>query len=153
MGSGSRGYTLRISEHLFRLIAESLRLHSNETLKLHTLTSFVEDRVNATTTLESHELETVRDHFKAIPTKGTVSLHVSLTGACIDSLEGAQKRLSAQLGSRLIVADLISLLMFDYFVDRNVIRILQRIGLDEPSNKSDELPASDSHRENVIRLR
>ena len=55
MDADSRGYTLDISEHLFRLTTESLRIHSNETKAYQTLENLVDARTGDLSRINDHD--------------------------------------------------------------------------------------------------
>lgn len=153
MSGDSRGYALNISEHLFHLTTESLRLHSNETKRYQTLASLVNARAAHSCKMEEHDPETIRDHLVTIPTKGDIRIYLSISRSSADSLVEAKKRLGDQLGSNLTVGDALSILLFDYVVERKATRVLERLGLDEPKGKCGEPNANESQDVNVLRLK
>lgn len=153
MSGDSRGYALDISEHLFHLTTESLRLRSNETKRYQTLASLVNSRVAFSCKMEEHDPEIIRDHLVTIPTKGDIRIYLSISRSSADSLVEAKKRLGSQIGSNLTVGDALSILLFDYVVEQKATRVLERLGLDEPKGKCAEANANESQDENVVRLK
>ncbi len=153
MSGDSRGYALDISEHLFHLTTESLRLRSNETRRYQTLASLVNARAAYSSKMKEHDPETIRDHLVTIPTKGDIRIYLSISRSSADSLVEAKKRLGDQIGSNLTVGDALSILLFDYVVEQKATRILERLGLDEQKGKCVESNANESQDENVLRLK
>ncbi len=72
-GQAMRGYTLDVSEYLFRLTTESLRIHSNQTRRYQSLGNLVNARATAGAAgaIEQHDVETLRNvvaaHGRSIP--------------------------------------------------------------------------------------
>src|SRR3546814_20631020 len=65
-GQAMRGYTLDVSEYLFRLTTESLRIHSNQTRRYQSLGNIVNARATAGAAgaIEQHDAETPRKHLQ-----------------------------------------------------------------------------------------
>jgi hypothetical protein len=138
MSGDTRSYALNISEHLFRLTTESLRLHSNETGRYQTLASLVNARAAACLSPDDHNPETIRKHFGAIPTKGDIKIYLSISMTSAKHLSEAKRRLGQHIGSSMTVGDALSLLLFDYVVEQKATRVLQRLGLDDVVGGKDE---------------
>jgi hypothetical protein len=155
MSGDTRGYSLDVSEYLFRLTTESLRLLSNETKRYHSLTSMVNQLAGAgaADAIAQHDVETLRQHLSKIPTKGPIRIHLHITKTSADNLIEAKKRLAKELGSTLTVGDAISMLLFDFVVDQSASRLLSKLGLDETSSKCDGPGAGREKADNVVRLR
>lgn len=82
--------TLDISEHLFRLTTESLRLRSNETRSYQTLECLLEARNGSLARIRDRDMATLKEHLVAIPTQGDIriELHISQTSAdCLDEVK------------------------------------------------------------------
>lgn len=129
MTGGSRSYALDISEHLFHLTTESLRLHSNETKRYASLASLVSQRLLAPSSIDDHKPETIREHLSAIPTKGDIRVYLSITKSSADNLSEVKRRLGETLGSDVTVGDTLSVMLFHYVVDQKAARVLERLGL------------------------
>lgn len=136
MTGDSRDYSLDVSEYLFRLTTESLRLLSNETKCFQSLTSLVEKLAGPTAAdaLAQHDVETLRQHLSKIPTEGPIRIHLQIAKTSADNLVEAKRRLGEELGSDLSVADAISMLLFDYVVDKNASKLLAQMGIDLTTN-------------------
>src|SRR3546814_8397422 len=65
----SRDITLNISEPLFRLTTEGIRLHSNETLHHQTLSNLIDHRSSRTEKIGSHDTRTLKEHLTSIPSR------------------------------------------------------------------------------------
>lgn len=145
---------LNISEHLFNLTTESLRLRSNETRCYQTLESLLAERVHLPCALESHDPKTIRDHLSAIPTTGDIRIDLTITKSSADSLDAAKRLISEGLGSEISLGDTISIMLFLYIVDQKAAKILQRIGLDSSACVSSSQPAGDDDPpDNVVPFR
>lgn len=135
MTGGSRRYVLDISESLFHLTTETVRLHSNETGRHQTLASFVNRTIaSGCCPLDDHPAATLRDHLAAVPTKGDIRISLKITEANAESLSNVRDRIGETLGASVSVADTLSLLLFRYVAERNAELILQRIGFDKVRN-------------------
>lgn len=139
MSGDTRGYSLDVSEYLFRLTTESLRLLSNETKRYHSLTSLVNQLAGpgAADAIAQHDVETLRQHLSKIPTKGPIRIHLHITKTSADNLIEAKKRLAKELGSSLTVGDAISMLLFDFVVERSAAKLLSKLGVDDASQACD----------------
>ncbi len=155
MSGDTRGYSLDVSEYLFRLTTESLRLLSNETRRYHSLTSMVNQLAGAgaADAIAQHDVETLRQHLNKIPTKGPIRIHLHITKTSADNLIDAKKRLAKELGSSLTVGDAISMLLFDFVVEQNASRLLSKLGIDETIRGRDEPTEGQEKTNNVVRLK
>ena len=70
----SRDITIDISESLFRLTTEGIRLHSNETLHHQTLSKLTDHRSSRTKKIGSHDTRTLKEHLTSIPSDGTIRI-------------------------------------------------------------------------------
>lgn len=145
-GADSPDYTLDISEHLFCLITESLRLRSNETRSYQTLECLLEARNGSLARIRNRDMTTLKEHLVAIPTQGDirVELHISQTSA--DCLEEVRDLLSKEMDTDLTVGDALSVLLFDYMSELIAARVLERLDLERliPARIAIQ-PSSPSH--------
>jgi len=151
MSGDSRDYSLDVSEYLFRLTTESLRLLSNETNSYQSLTSLVEKLAgsSAAEALAQHDVETLREYLSKIPTEGPIRIHLQIAKTSADNLMEAKTRLGDELGADLTVADAISMLLFDYVVDKSASKLLAQMGIEPTPNARKS--AEDSGK--VVRLK
>lgn len=131
MSADSQGYTLDISEHLFRLTTESLRLRSNETKSYQTLESLVDARAADVSRIGDRDMTTLKEHLVSIPTKGDIRIELSISQTSAESLDQVTEMLSKQLDAKLTVGDALSVLLFDYVVEQKAARILEKLDLDK----------------------
>lgn len=131
MGADSRGYTLDISEHLFRLTTESLRLRSNETKSYQTLESLVDARAADVSRIGDRDMTTLKEHLVTIPTKGNIRIELSISRTSAESLDQVTELLSKQLDAEITVGDALSVLLFDYVVEQKAARVLEKLDLDK----------------------
>lgn len=145
---------LDISEHLFHLTTECLRLRSNETKRYQTLEGLLADRMGLPCVLEDHAPETIREHLSAIPTTGDIRIDLTITKSSADSLDAVKQLISDGLGSEITLGDTLSLMLFHYVVGQKAARVLQRIGL-ECSHDGPGIAAAskDAPADNVVPLR
>ena len=122
--------TLDVSEPFFRLTTESIRLHSNETAHHQTLSSLIDHRALDVSGINSHDTSTIKEHLVSIPTLGNIRLNLTISKTSAKSLAEVQDVLVRQLGSDLTVADALSILLFDYVVERKAARVMEEFGLD-----------------------
>lgn len=122
--------TLDISEHLFRLTTESLRLRSNETRSYQTLECLLEARNGSLARIRDRDMTTLKEHLVAIPTQGDIriELHISQTSA--DCLDEVKDLLSKEMDTDLTVGDALSVLLFDYMSELIAARVLERLDLE-----------------------
>ncbi|KEQ54740.1 hypothetical protein [Sphingobium chlorophenolicum] len=155
MSGDSRDYSLDISEYLFRLTTESLRLLSNETKCYQSLASMVdklaESRVSHA--LAQHDLETLREHLSKIPTNGSIRIHLKITKTSADNLLEAKQRLSEELCSDLTVADAISMLLFNYVVEQSASKLLSKMGIEGAGESSVAVENQPGDSGNVVPLK
>lgn len=131
MPGKSRSYALRISEELFKLSTESVRLHSNETLRYKSLAQLLTNRVSQDLPAEGHDPAALREYLDALPTQGSVRIHLNISRTSAQSLVEIKKRLSENIGDKLTVGDAISILLYDYLVEHSATRVLSRLSLRE----------------------
>ncbi len=145
---------LDISEHLFKLTTESLRLRSNETKRYQTLENLLADRMDLPCVLEDHAPETIREHLSAVPTPGNIRIDLTITRSSADSLEAAKCLISEGLGSEITLGDTLSIMLFHYVVGQKAARVLQRMGLEGSRSRSGAATTSeDDNDDNVVPLR
>ncbi|PBN42289.1 hypothetical protein [Sphingobium sp. D43FB] len=131
MGADSRGYTLDISEPLFRLTTESLRLHSNETKRYQTLEDLVNSRVPGIEKIDDEDAKNLKQHLVTLPTDGAIRIHLSITETSAENLERIQQLLEKRLATDISVSDALSALLFDYLVEQKTARVIAKLELDE----------------------
>lgn len=86
MPGRSRSYALDISAELFKLTTESIRLHSNETLRYQTLAQLLTHRINNPTVAESLDPADLREYLDALPTRGDIRIHLNISRTSAQSL-------------------------------------------------------------------
>ena len=78
MKGDSLRYELDISEHLFLLTTESLRLRSNEVKRYQTLANLIDDTIGIDSPFDDHSTETILAPSAAIPTHGSIGAALSV---------------------------------------------------------------------------
>lgn len=131
MPGSTRSYALDISEELFKLSTESVRLHSNDTLRYQTLAQLLTKRLGQEPALDGHNPENLREFLEKLPTRGSVRIHLNISRTSADSLVDIKKRLSQEIGNKLTVGDAISILLYDYLVERSATRVVSNLRLRE----------------------
>jgi hypothetical protein len=145
MGADSLGYTLDISEPLFRLTTESLRLHSNETKCYQTLENLVNSRVPGIKQIDEEDAINIQQHLITLPTNGTIRIHLSITETSAENLERIQQLLETRLATEISVGDALSALLFDYVVEQKATRVIARLELDECDQSRTKLAPNGAH--------
>lgn len=130
MAGHTRSYVLDVSEFLFRLTTESLRLRSNTTMRFESVASLVAERLSGDLTFEHHDIETLREHLRAIPTKGPHRIHLTVSKPNADLLVASKKWLATRLASSVTVGDAYSVLLFDFIAEHHAQRILAKVFAD-----------------------
>ncbi|AIT82481.1 hypothetical protein JI59_23680 (plasmid) [Novosphingobium pentaromativorans US6-1] len=146
MGADSRGYTLDISEPLFRLTTESLRLRSNETKCFQTLDDLVNSRVPGIEKIDDEDAKNIRQHLVALPTDGSIRINLLITETSAENLVRVRNLLETRLATNISVGDALSALLFDYVVQQKAASVIAKLELDgsgQPrSNGSGDDPRS-----------
>lgn len=128
-GADSSGYTLDISEHLFRLTTESLRLRSNEMQSYQTLDNLVDARTADISRLGDRDIATLKEHLVTIPTQGNIRIELTISKTSASGLDQVKDLLSRELQENLTVGDALSVLLFDYVVEQKTARVLETLDL------------------------
>ncbi|MBI0477115.1 hypothetical protein D9601_17340 [Sphingomonas sp. MA1305] len=135
---------IEVSEPLFRLVTEGVRLHSNEVVALSSLAMLVEARRRTfLLSLRRHERATLQAHFAAVPSAGVIRIDLDLSPAAADCLAKARAWLAAELAMEASAADALSALLFDYAVERAAARMLERLEADSSSAQGGAVPGGD----------
>lgn len=153
MSAEPEGYTLDISEHLFRLTTESLRLRSNQTLRYQTLASLVNERAAEALGIEGHDCATLRDHLVTIPTQGNIRIDLSISRTSARSLEEVKSRLEKYLCANLTLGDALSILLFDYIVEQKAGRLIEKLGFDDGRDSSRDAQRAGQMDEKAFNIR
>lgn len=140
MPGKSRSYALSISVELFKLTTESVRLHSNETLRYKSLAQLLTNRIGQDQPADGHDPAALREHLDSLPTQGTVRIHLNISRTSAQSLVEIKKRLSENIGDKLTVGDAISILLYDYLVERSATRVLSNLSLRETEEIATQKP-------------
>lgn len=146
--------TLDISEHLFRLTTESVRLRSNETKCYQTLADLVTEQVASYRKIDDQSPELMREHLSTVPTRGNVRINIVIAESIVSSLLEAKCNLTCRLGSNISLGDTLSILLFNYVITQRTAQIMRRIRLEKQVEGSNSLPAGGEALDgNVIALR
>ena len=134
----SQDIILAISEPLFRLTTEGIRLRSNETHNHQSLSSLIADRTSHAERIGDHDVTTLKEHLAVIPSDGSIQLTLNISSTSAESLDEVQKLLSRRLDSELTIVDALSLLLFDYVVEQKAARVMEKLDLHDldPSNRN-----------------
>lgn len=145
---------LDISEHLFKLTTESVRLHSNATRCYQTLEALLGERLSIPCPLVDFAAETIQEHLTVVPTYGSIHVDLTISKSTADNLDGVKAILSKGLGTEISVGDTLSIMLFHYVVGQKTNQVLERIGFDaSPESARDAAPDAASASENVVPLR
>jgi len=138
---------LDVSEHLFKLTTEGVRLRSNETRSHQTLAGLLAEQIDTPRELDDRTAETIREHLSAVPTSGDIRIDLVITKSSADGLDEVKRQMSKKLGSNITLGDTLSIILFNYIVSQKTAEIMRKIGLGRekdgiPSEPSDSLGAS-----------
>ena len=119
MTTGIHTYEFAVSEMLFRLVTECVHLHSNDLRRLVTLGEVVDERAaRAADGFPGQESDSLRGHLATALTGGEIRLGLQVSTETEALLAAGQARLAERLGSPVSLDELVSLLLFDFSVDR-----------------------------------
>lgn len=127
----SRDYALDISEPLFRLTTEGIRLHSNATFNYQTLSSLIDHRTPHVGKINDHDTSTLKEHLVSIPSDGNIRIHLNVSKTSAKNLNEVKELLSRQLNSELTLIDALSILLFDYVVEQKTARVMEKLDLND----------------------
>lgn len=122
--------TFKISEHLFRLTTESLRLYSNETCQHQTLEHLLVARRRRAARYGDHDTATLKEHLSVVPTSGIVSITLNPPPSIMQYLNEVRRLYGKRLGVGLTLGDALSLILFDYIVEQKANQLLTAIDVD-----------------------
>lgn len=119
-----------VSQYLFRLATESVRLYSNRTGVFSTL----DDTVNgiadrALTIVPEYGEAAIKEHFRIIPTEGTKTLSVTILESNAPSYTMAAEMLASVMSKRMGVIDAVSLALYDLVAEQEVAHLAAKLGI------------------------
>ncbi len=132
----TEGCVLHVSEFLFRLTTECIRLYSNETHLYQSLGSLVSTRLAIPGSIDKVHVDDMQAHFATLPTHGNLRIDLGIPDADVEALAEIRHDLDRRLRASLTLADALSALLFDYILDANAAKILDRL------KRENLLPAS-----------
>lgn len=125
-----RTFMLNISEGLFRLMTESVRLFSNKQLRFSDINEVVNERATAAHSIGSHyRPNSIKEHLRIIPTEGDVGLELTILETSAVAIDDAIPDLEGIIESSLSFASAISIVLFDLIVEENRTEIINKLGL------------------------
>lgn len=145
MGADSRGYTLDISEPLFRLTTESIRLHSNETRRYQTLDDLLNSRIPGISKIDEEDTRNIKHHIITLRSSGPIRVQLCITESSAENLERIKNLLETKLMTEVSVSDTLSALLFDYVVEKRAARTIATLGLDEPDQPGSNGSTNGTH--------
>lgn len=121
---------MSVSDSLFRLTTESIRVLSNER---HEYVA-IGDVVNAHAarmrqTSPTHTPKTAGAHLAIIKTDGDIPIHIEIRRSSYEDVLASAEILSHVLATSVRFADAISVLLFDFIAERETMRLAARLGL------------------------
>jgi hypothetical protein len=126
----ARSIDLNISDHYFRLTTEGIRLFSNKESRYTTLDEVVDSRAShAGTIARAYEADDLKKHLKLIPADGSVAINLTISETSASTIEDAIPLLEEAIGSSVRFAEAVSLLLFDWIVERQSTEIVMKLGL------------------------
>lgn len=145
-------FALGVSEPLFRLATESVHLHSNDARRLHTLEALVSDRSMFAKTLD-HNPETIRAHLQAVQSEGDIRIELDVNPEIAANLEEAKNALKTLIGSDMSLADILSVMLFDYMVEQKANKVRTKLGLSARRHAIEPSSLGPGGDEDAIRLK
>lgn len=125
-----RALHLNISEGLFRLVTESIRLFSNRQMKCSSISDVVNERAPVAASISAHyKPKSLQEHLRIIPTEGDVELELTILETSATAINGSIADLEKLIGSSVSFAAAVSLVLFDYVVEENRTEVINKLGL------------------------
>ncbi len=126
----TRSIDLKVSDYYFRLITEGIRLFSNKESRYVTLAEIVDNRASfAQTIAERYESNDLKRHLELIPAAGNVPIQLTISEESASAIEEAIPTLERAIGSTVSFSKAVSLLLFDWIVERQSTEIVMKLGL------------------------
>jgi len=127
----SSTFTLDVSEDLFRLTTNCVRLHSDETFDHQTLSSLVDHRTHHVDRAVEYDSGEIKEHLNCVPTGGSIQLRLDISKTSAKNLDDLKKFFSQKLGSDLTLGDALFILLLDYMVETKAAKVLDLFPFDE----------------------
>ena len=125
-----RDCELDVSEFYLRLMTESIRLFSNNSLALCDIRQVIDGRATAATELPRYySASDMQEHLSVIPTSGNVPLKFTILETSAAYIDEAAAMLEEEFGRSVEFADALSLLMYDLVVEVAKTEVLTKLGL------------------------
>jgi hypothetical protein len=119
-----------VSQYLFRLATESVRLYSNKVGIFSTLDDTVNAIADRAATIVSEYGETaIHEHFRIIPTEGSKALSVTILESNAPSYAMAAETLTSVIARRMSVIDAVSLALYDLVAEQEVAQLAAKLGI------------------------
>lgn len=123
-------YDLHVSEYYFRLATECIRLHSNASFCLSSLSDVVNERSSyAKYLVEKYSSTDIDEHLRIIPTNGGKEVRLKILQTSASSIDDACDVLAEHLGRSMDFADGLSVVLYDYVVHANVTEVVNKLGI------------------------
>lgn len=119
-----------VSQYLFRLATESVRLYSNKVGSVVTL----DDAVNgiahrASTIVHEYGSAAVKEHYRIIPTYGSIPIYITILESNAPSYTMAAEMLSSMMLKHMDIIDAVSIALFDLVAEQEVAQLASKLGI------------------------
>ena len=119
-----------VSEYLFRLATEAVRLYSNKVGSISSLDETVNGiATRVPTIVPEYGTAAVKEHFRIIPTEGSWPFSVTILDSNAPSYESAAEMLAAALSKRVGAIDAVSLALYDLIAEQEVAQLAAKVGI------------------------
>jgi hypothetical protein len=153
MALTERVLSFHVSEFLFRLTTESVRLFSNRHLRKATIEDVLNDRAAKANDIPfQYRPASLREHLRIIPTEGDVEFEIQILETSANAIGDSIPDLESMLGSSVSFASAVSLVLFDYIVDQNRTEFINKLGL-PPEEAEAFKRAAERYTPNVVPFR
>ncbi|TVV76943.1 hypothetical protein [Sphingomonas solaris] len=130
MADAKRACDFRVSEYLFKLSAEGVRVFSNSVYRHASLGEVINVRADRAGKLaESYETEDLEAHLRIIPADGDIELSIEILETSADFIDAAIPSLEQALGKSVRFIEVMSLMLFDFIAERNTTEVLTKLGM------------------------
>jgi len=128
--TAEKAFYISVSDHYFRLTTEGVRLLSNKHRSYYSLPMVLDERAErASDLVNSYDAEDMRNHLRIISSEGEIEIDFTILETSASTIEAAAISLGEALGQKVLLADAVSLILFDLIVERNATEVLTKLGL------------------------
>lgn len=125
-----RAFSLKVSDSLFRLVTESIRLFSNKHLRFANINDVVNERASESVFLHTnYRANSLTEHLRIIPTDGSIDIELTILETSASAIEGCVPTIEDMIGASVSFTSAVSLVLFDFIVEEARTEVMTKLGL------------------------